>query len=238
MNKICKDCKIDKDINEYSKQKGGKDGYKTICKKCYYVRYGAKIKEYNKNYIIENKDKRKETLKNYRINNKEKLIEYNKTYNKENKNIRDIKAKTYRENNKDKIKEYTINNKLERKEYIKNYNLNKRKTDNIFKLKQNISNLIRMYIKRNGYTKNSKTFDILGCTYEFFLEYIKNQFEPWMTLENNGIYTGNYNETWQIDHIIPISNATNEDEVIKLNHYTNLRPLCSRKNIEKSNIQI
>lgn len=43
------------------------------------------------------------------------------------------------------------------------------------------------------------------------------------------------NETWQIDHIYPISAASSPEEVIKLNHYTNLRPLCSRKNLEKSN---
>jgi hypothetical protein len=56
-----------------------------------------------------------------------------------------------------------------------------------------------------------------------------------MTWENHGRYTGNYNETWQIDHIIPISNGLSEEEVINLNHYTNLRPLCSKKNLEKSN---
>jgi hypothetical protein len=33
-----------------------------------------------------------------------------------------------------------------------------------------------------------------------------------------------------IDHIIPISTANTEDEVIKLNHFTNLKPLCSYTN--------
>jgi hypothetical protein len=40
---------------------------------------------------------------------------------------------------------------------------------------------------------------------------------------------------WQIDHIIPISLAKNEDELILLNHYTNLRPLWLKDNILKSN---
>ena len=56
-----------------------------------------------------------------------------------------------------------------------------------------------------------------------------------MNWNNNGIYTGNYNETWQLDHIIPISMAENYNDVIKLNHYSNFQPLCSRKNLEKSN---
>jgi 5-methylcytosine-specific restriction endonuclease McrA len=56
-----------------------------------------------------------------------------------------------------------------------------------------------------------------------------------MTWKNHGKYTGNYNETWQYDHIIPISNAATEEELIKLNHYSNFQPLCSKKNLEKSN---
>jgi len=35
------------------------------------------------------------------------------------------------------------------------------------------------------------------------------------------------NSGWDIDHIIPISSAESEDDIIKLNHYTNLQPLCS-----------
>ena len=33
-----------------------------------------------------------------------------------------------------------------------------------------------------------------------------------------------------IDHIIPISTAKTEEEIIKLNHYSNLQPLCSYTN--------
>ena len=40
-------------------------------------------------------------------------------------------------------------------------------------------------------------------------------------------YNGKLNHGWDIDHIIPISSAESEDDIIKLNHYTNLQPLCS-----------
>jgi hypothetical protein len=33
-----------------------------------------------------------------------------------------------------------------------------------------------------------------------------------------------------IDHIIPISSVNSENDVIRLNHYTNLQPLCSKVN--------
>ena len=51
-----------------------------------------------------------------------------------------------------------------------------------------------------------------------------------MTWENRGKYNGELNFGWDIDHIIPISSATTEEEILKLNHYTNLQPLCSRIN--------
>ena len=43
------------------------------------------------------------------------------------------------------------------------------------------------------------------------------------------------NIKWHLDHIIPISWAKDEDEVIKLNHYKNLQPLWAEDNLLKNN---
>ena len=51
-----------------------------------------------------------------------------------------------------------------------------------------------------------------------------------MTWENKGLYNGELNYGWDIDHIIPVSSGKTEDDMIKLNHYTNLQPLCSKIN--------
>lgn len=49
-----------------------------------------------------------------------------------------------------------------------------------------------------------------------------------MSWENYGLYeSGVLEYGWDIDHIIPVSKAKDEEELIKLNHYTNLQPLCS-----------
>lgn len=48
-----------------------------------------------------------------------------------------------------------------------------------------------------------------------------------MTLDNYG--------EWHLDHIIPISSAKTEEEVIKLNHYTNFQPLWAEDNWNKGN---
>ena len=71
---------------------------------------------------------------------------------------------------------------------------------------------------------------MLGCTYVEFHVYIENKFEPWMTWDNRGLYNGELNYGWDIDHIIPVSSAQTEEELIKLFHHTNLQPLCSYVN--------
>jgi hypothetical protein len=51
-----------------------------------------------------------------------------------------------------------------------------------------------------------------------------------MSWENYGLYNGELNYGWDIDHIIPTSLANSEENVIQLNHYSNLQPLCSKVN--------
>jgi hypothetical protein len=79
--------------------------------------------------------------------------------------------------------------------------------------------------------KNNKTLDILGCTFEQLKQHIESQFEPWMSWDNMGTkIVSSPNIMWDIDHIIPLCSAKNEDDIKQLNHYTNLRPLCSYNN--------
>ena len=56
-----------------------------------------------------------------------------------------------------------------------------------------------------------------------------------MNWSNHGSNYKEYNKTWQLDHIVPISIAKNEKQIILLNHYLNFRPFCSLKNLEKNN---
>ena len=151
------------------------------------------------------------------------------------------KANEYRKNNPEKIKKWFEDNKEYRKEYKKKYNSknkekrnefrkNKRKNNTIYKIKENIRCRISLSIKNKGFTKKSKTFEILGCEYNVLKEYLQSKFDSWMNWENYGLYNGELNYGWDIDHIIPLSYAKNEEDIIKLNHYTNLQPLCSKIN--------
>ena len=85
-------------------------------------------------------------------------------------------------------------------------------------------------IRKLGFNKSRKTTEILGCSFEELKSYLESKFEPWMNWENRGLYNGELNYGWDVDHIIPLSSAKTEDDVIKLNDYTNLQPLCSKIN--------
>jgi hypothetical protein len=124
-------------------------------------------------------------------------------------------------------KNYTINN-IERKR-INNrlYNKKRRLTDSLFKLKCNIRTLIGNSIRNNNYSKKTKSFKILGCSYEHFKEYLENKFTDGMNWDNQG--------KWHLDHIYPVSLAKDEQHLIQLNHYTNFQPLWAVDNIKKGN---
>jgi len=220
--KKCNTCHKIKDFDCFNKQSLTKDGYRGRCKEC------RKID--TKNYNLINYDIIKEKQKLYYDEHNESILEQKKDYRSKNVKIIKKKQKIYREENKEKLKEYYQINKLELNKKRRVYIKNKLKTDPLFKLKHNLACLIRISIKSNGFTKKSRTNNILGCSFEEFKEHIESQWEDWMNWDNYGKYNGELSHGWDIDHIIPISSAINERETLKLNHYNNLQPLCSKIN--------
>lgn len=92
-------------------------------------------------------------------------------------------------------------------------------------IKNRIRCLIRRALIRNGYSKTTATQEILGCSMEDFYTHIERQFADGMGWHNRS--------KWHIDHIIPVSTAKSESELIALNHHTNLRPLWAKDNMSK-----
>jgi hypothetical protein len=217
--KTCSKCKVEKPFEEFSKHKNRKDGLSSECKNC------------NKIYREENKEKIKEVSKKYFENNKKKLLELGKQYRENNKEKLLEQKKIYYKNNKEKIlennKKYYKINKEKVDSINKNYQKERKKIDPLFKFRGNVRSLVLGSFKRgkNQFSKNAKTETILGCAIEEFRNYIKSKFTKGMTLENHG--------EWHLDHIIPLATATTEEEIIKLNHYTNFQPLWAEDNLSK-----
>jgi hypothetical protein len=103
----------------------------------------------------------------------------------------------------------------------------KRKEDDLYRFITSTRGLIYMSLKNQGYTKNSKTFEILGCDFDTFKTHIERKFTKGMSWSNYG--------KWHLDHIYPISKATSFEMALKLNHYTNFQPLWAKDNISKKN---
>lgn len=215
--RLCKECQIEKEVSEYYLKVDGKPKGR-LCKSCYSKRYKSD-KEYLKQYRIDNNDSLKQKQKEFRENNKELVAERKRKYwdslSPEKKaEINARKKELYHKNGHKENKRKYVNNKLE--------------TDPFFKLKFNLRVLIRNGINRNFSKRSKKTSEILGCTFEEFKIYLESKFDENMNWGNQGTY-------WHLDHIIPISSAQTEEEVYKLNHYTNFQPLYWLDNLKKSN---
>ena len=165
---------------------------------------------------------------------KKDLIEYHKKGDGYRHNCK-ICVKKYnliycfinKEKRKQNSNEWYQNNKYEKLQWTKKYKNEKRINDPLFKLSCNIRQSIRQSIKRKGYSKKSQSNKILGCSFEEFKIYLERKFTKGMNWENQG--------EWHLDHIYPVSLAKDEEEIIKLNHYTNFQPLWAIDNIRKGN---
>lgn len=146
--------------------------------------------------------------KNWYSNNPYYQKEYDKKRWKDKKEIEKVRvSKWNKENRKDRVAE-------------------RMKTEPLFCLTVKIRWCIKSTFKKSGYSKNSKTYEILGITYGEFKSYIENQFVEGMSWTNHG--------EWHLDHKTPISWAKTDD-IYKLNHYTNFQPLWAYDNLSKSN---
>lgn len=223
--KRCRECKKNKVTIQEKKEIDGK----LRCEKCNIFK---PFDSFHKN----KSNKRGVTSWCKKCTNKKQKI-----FRKNNpEKVRGWKSKDYQKHSdayKKRAKKYSKNNRQKINKYIKKRNKIKTSTEPLYKLKRNISSLIRNSLKKEGFIKKSKSEEILGCTTEEFKNHIESQFLDWMNWSNHGLCEeGLKNNTWNLDHIVPITAAKNEEEVLMLNHWSNFQPLCSFKNIKKGNI--
>ena len=196
--KKCTRCNTEKPFSEFYKDKRRKGGLRHHCKSCW--------KEDVKEYVESNKEKVKERAKRYRENN----IEHKRKYDEK-----------YIKNNKERIREYHKRNNSKRRNRVKQRKI----TDPFYKMRCNLRSRTYMAFKLQGYSKDTKTQEMLGVDWEVCKAHIERQFTKGMNWDNYG--------EWHIDHIIPLSFANNEVELKKLCHYSNLQPLWAEENLSK-----
>lgn len=123
-------------------------------------------------------------------------------------------AKRSRQKNADKVR-------IQHSNYVKR----RRKTDPVFAMTLRVRALINNGIRVHGFKKTSSTAKMLGCTYQEFALHLERQFLKGMSWENRHL--------WHIDHITPLATAKTPEEIISLNHVSNLRPIWASQNMSK-----
>lgn len=204
-----KNCLLDKESSFFFKNKNTLDGYSSWCKECC------------KKYKI-----------NYRKNNKEKINKYNKEYIASRRN-----NDKFREKSNAIWRKYYYNNKVKIHKHYNEYQKDRRKKDNTYRLKQNISNTIKISLKKQKCINNN-VWSRLPYTPQQLKKHLELQFASWMNWDNYGKASID-KRTWNIDHIIPQSLITYDSldhpNFLKCWSLDNLQPLESLENIRKSN---
>jgi hypothetical protein len=208
MKKVCKNCNIEKEIDEFGKRNDIKDGYSNICKKC----YNKKQREYRQTEAGKN------VLKKYEQSEKGKLKREKYDQSEKGK----IKYKKYRQTEKRK-------NVLKKYDQSKKGKITKKRTYQKNKISHCISTRIRQSL--NGFKNEKHWENLVGYTLQELKDHLEKSFKPGMTWNNYG-YKG-----WHIDHIKPISsfNITDYecDDFKKCWSLNNLQSLWAKENIRK-----
>lgn len=217
--KKCGKCGLEKDESCFSKHKTGRNGLRPNCKDC--VKLESAV---------------------YYINNKEKINKKNQEYWNENKDILNEWQKQYFLDHREEKHQYYLDNKVRLDENRRAYENDKLKNDIFFRLRKIVSSSIRTFLKKKSGKNGNSITDHLEYSIKQLKEHLEQQFEPWMSWGNYGVYNKNAWDdnnpttwTWQIDHIIPHStfNYTSMDSEDFRNCWAlnNLRPYPAKQNI-------
>ncbi len=237
--KVCSKCGVVKPLtNEFfNVRKDSKDGYRNDCKLCKtlydnqrYVKNEDKVKEKSNKQYHNNKKSIKIKKQEYYKKNKSLFKNKSKVNYIENRELRLEKQKKYRENNSKIIDVWKNNNKDKIRLYGREYRKKRMSNDELYKLKIQVGKMVLSTFSRKNWTKRNKTSSIIGCDYKTFKQHIESLFLPGMTWDNHGSGRG----FWHYDHHIPISSAKDVNDIYRLNHFKNIKPMWEEDNLKKS----
>lgn len=140
-----------------------------------------------------------------------------------------LKKKRERYKNNPKYKEYRLKGDRNRKVARREYKRNRKKTDDLYRFELRVRKIIYKSLSRNNYSKKTVSYKILKCSYSDLISHLLK------TYKNNYGYEWDGKEEVHIDHIIPLSTANSEEEIIVLCNYKNLQLLKEKDNLNKSN---
>lgn len=247
--KRCSSCGEWKPLTEYYKNTQRPGGLTYKCKDCnkaynrqykathvkelkawrkeYYKKNLAKIKAYDKKRYWDNREEILARGATYRAAHAEERKAYDKKRYWANKDELNAKTKAYRDANKEHVRAlaratYRRNKAHRSKQVRERYN-----ADPIFKLKMQARGMLLRSFRRKGRRKDNHSPEILGCSLDFFVEYLKQTWLDRYGTEWNG-------QPCHIDHIVPLVTVDAKEDILRLCHYTNLRLVTPEDNLSKA----
>lgn len=229
--KVCTKCNIEKDEDEFYKNR-------SYCKKC--------IAEYKRSYHVKNRERILQKHKEYYAEHSDEIINRSKVYYENNKEKKHIYDKERNIRNKEKIRlygqKYYIEHKKECIERGRKLTNKKYKSDSLFKLRVRLSCEIKRALRKNNSSKKGHSIlEYLPYSIQELKNHLESLFEPWMNWNNHGKYVNIWDDNdqstwvWNIDHIIPQSDlrytSMEDDNFKKCWSLDNLRPLSAKQNI-------
>ena len=155
--KKCLECKNDKELKYFYKDKSRKDGYTFKCKEC--------IKSQSNTYYLENKE-----------SHKNRCIEWQEKHSEEQKHNNKKSYDKLKQNKEWVTNKYTYNKAYQQLKYNKSPE---------YKLLRILRNRFRTLLKNQ--IKTHTAINLLGCNIEDFTQHITNQLYPEMSWENHGV---------------------------------------------------
>ena len=160
--------------------------------------------------------KKEKSKINYAKNLEHRLLQNKLYYYANHEKQREVKN-AWKKNNPDLNRE--INNPWEK---------NKRKVDKFWACKKSLRTRFLGALK--GQSKSTNTLKLVGLdSWVEVKQYLEKLWVDGMSWNNYG----QGDNCWVIDHILPLASASNKEELEKLQHFTNLRPMWWRENLMK-----
>ena len=135
------------------------------------------------------------------------------------------RRKRYYGCNKERLNEENKRWYRENRHHVNKKKKHRYDNDPTYQLTMRLRTRTRFAFLNSPFKKKSKTFAMIGCTQDKLFKHIEQQFTEGMSWDRLGEI--------EIDHIIPLSSAQTEEELIALCHYTNLQPLWATHNRSK-----
>lgn len=231
-NKVCSRCKrsLPKTNEFFTREKKSKDGFCCYCKECKHQKYQEKItKLKEQGTYLEYRKKENERNKTWRQKNVEYVTDYHRKYHLAHKQLRnDNCKKRYYENREKNLARQKKYYQDHAEESVRYYRI-KRRNDPVYRLKSRVRCTIKDSFRRRRYKKNKLASEITGLSSSELYNYLLKTFKDNYGYEWDGL------ESVDIDHIVPLSTASTEEDIIKLCHYSNLQLLKASDNRSKQN---